>query len=339
MSVTQRTTAVMYSALERKLEKARQDRDTLAEESAHEAQRTRVAAQAYERARRELQTRTAEAKTATSAARLLRKELGATRAELLGLQEQHHAALAHTQTLQAKLHQQGVELQEHRAQELGTLRDAVGKAARTPLRDQTRQRRSLSASRAPAAAAAARKTPAAAAAAAAEARAAAARTRLETLLAASRDDAAALQREVEVLREQNGTCGRELEKCNEDKDKYVQLLMTAGGSAAAAVASGGGGGCEGSVSLQCLNVLLGAAQQSLLGRALPAEDEMARLAATLRSYSTAWSPGGVEHIPVADLVACDPASLAKHLTLEEHRLASVRRMLELYTDQEKGRQI
>eukprot|EP00754_Rhynchopus_humris_P052160 Rhum_TRINITY_DN9963_c0_g1::Rhum_TRINITY_DN9963_c0_g1_i1::g.36118::m.36118 len=168
MSVTQRTTAVMYSALERKLEKARQDRDALAEESAHEAQRTRVAAQAYERARRELQTRAAEAKTATSAARLLRKELSATRAELLGLQEQHHAALAHTQTLQAKLHQQGVELQEHRAQELGSLRDAVGKAARTPLRDQTRQRRSLSASRAPAsAAAAARKTPAAAAAAAA----------------------------------------------------------------------------------------------------------------------------------------------------------------------------
>ena len=269
-----------------------------------------AAVEGYDRTKREATARASDAKLLKNEAFLYKRELSKTKAELAKLSQEHHDALMCIDALRTESHKQSMELQDARSRELAGLRDSVAMSVRHPIRDACRKpapKRTASRPAKRTSSRTARPSPAPAE---------------ERQAKRVKEELAAVTHEAELLRKQNESLCRELESCNSDKDRYVQLLVESGYDMESATPTA-------AVSLEAVRALLGNAE-ALASRTH--NERVRQLQSSLGALLAMWAPQGFEHMDLAELRAAQasPADISRHLSVEQHRIGTLQKLAAAY---------
>ena len=268
-------------------------------------QKLRTAVEGCDRATRDASRKAAQTKLLKTESVLYQRELKKVKSELAALQESHHDALLSISALRKELHTRSLEIQDSRARELTSLRESVAQSVRNPIRNASRSRGAKPNPKPGKKEKEDNSNP-----------------KNEAKMKKLVQDIAAVTCEVETLRKQNTALCSELEACNSDKDRYVELLMNAG------VASAEGG--DGAVSVAAAGILLGRIQGQLGGGGGGGGDAvLTKLQTNLRALLSLWDADGVESLEMTQW-GTDVDAACRGISVETHRLSTLQKLFATY---------
>eukprot|EP01059_Diplonema_ambulator_P016962 TRINITY_DN28951_c0_g1_i1.p1 TRINITY_DN28951_c0_g1~~TRINITY_DN28951_c0_g1_i1.p1 ORF type:complete len:315 (+),score=61.61 TRINITY_DN28951_c0_g1_i1:35-979(+) len=220
------------------------------------------------------------------------KELGRLRKDLEILRTEHQRVLMSMEEQEGVIMELRLEVQKYRDKELGRLRQSVGQAVRAPIRDRARCRVGSGVPRDKKAADDAFKEVGI----------------LKKKVSSLDAELSALRKENEILATANTRYATDIKELYKKNDTLTALLTASSNP-------------HTSVSYTALSSLLTAAAP------LP----QSAFKQTLTSLSNNWSPpGGVEHNPPERILEATPAELEKFVKTEEHKLDTIRKLVEMY---------